>query len=308
VKPLDAVRWEGYTACRHASLGWEAVMSSVGITMNRRVVRPIQCFREGWQLIKDDYWLFFGISVVGMLISGVFPLLLQGPMWCGIDRCLLQRLRGRPVIFSDLFRGFDYFGPSAIATLLIIAIHFVLVMIIIAIYLVGLLAVAFLGIQQGQQGGPPDAGFFALFSGVILFYIVALMGSQLVVIAPSIFMYALIVEKRMTGGEAFIASIRAIFANFWGVVGILLLFLLASFAGMLAFLVGGFFIMPIYFAAFTVAYRQVFPHERESDVFIDQEEADDVPREPSPQSTAIQAEWPRDAYPETGISSGPAPE
>ena len=37
---------------------------------NRRALQPITCFREGWQLIKDDFWLFLGITVVGMLIGG----------------------------------------------------------------------------------------------------------------------------------------------------------------------------------------------------------------------------------------------
>jgi hypothetical protein len=86
------------------------------IEFNRHAVRPIECFREGWRLIKDDYWLFFGITFVGLLIAGVFAPLLLGPMWCGIDICLLRRLNGRQVRLSNLFEGFNFFGPSVVCT------------------------------------------------------------------------------------------------------------------------------------------------------------------------------------------------
>ena len=29
------------------------------IQFNKGVVKPMECFREGWELIKDRYWLFF---------------------------------------------------------------------------------------------------------------------------------------------------------------------------------------------------------------------------------------------------------
>ncbi len=40
------------------------------------VIRPIECFKEGWELIKDQYWLFMGISVVGMFFT--LPLMYAG--------------------------------------------------------------------------------------------------------------------------------------------------------------------------------------------------------------------------------------
>src|SRR5437660_741121 len=92
----------------------------------RGVVKPMECLREGWQLIKDDYWLFLGISLVGSLLAGAVPAILVGPAMCGIHLCLLRRLHGRRVSFDMLFRGFDYFGPSLIATLIIFVPTFVL--------------------------------------------------------------------------------------------------------------------------------------------------------------------------------------
>ncbi len=34
---------------------------------NTGVIRPVECMKEGWELIKDEYWLFLGITFVGML-------------------------------------------------------------------------------------------------------------------------------------------------------------------------------------------------------------------------------------------------
>ena len=71
------------------------------------VIAPVECVKEAWQLIKDRYWLFFGISLVGMLIGGAFAIVLLGPMMCGIYLCLLQQHRGENVEFGTLFKGFD---------------------------------------------------------------------------------------------------------------------------------------------------------------------------------------------------------
>ena len=57
------------------------------------VIKPVECLKDGWALIKDQYWLFFGISLVGILIGGTVPVVLMGPMMVGIFLCLLQRQR-----------------------------------------------------------------------------------------------------------------------------------------------------------------------------------------------------------------------
>ena len=55
------------------------------IPFKRNAVEPIECIKAGFELIKSQYWLFMGISVVGMIIGSVVPLgILMGPMMCGI--------------------------------------------------------------------------------------------------------------------------------------------------------------------------------------------------------------------------------
>ena len=124
---------------------------------NRGALRPTQCFRDGWDLIKDDFWSFFGICLLGVLIGSMGPMgILTGPMMCGIHICLLNRLRGQPVIFNQLFDGFKHFLPSFVATLFMVIPTFVLVF---AGYIGMVIASAgvMIPIQaQAAQGGPPE--------------------------------------------------------------------------------------------------------------------------------------------------------
>src|ERR1700716_4068150 len=82
------------------------------------VIKPTECVKEAWALVKDQYWLFLGIIFVGVLIGSAVPIVLLGPMMVGIYLCLFRRMRGEPVEFGNLFKGFDYFAQGLIAALL----------------------------------------------------------------------------------------------------------------------------------------------------------------------------------------------
>ncbi|MEJ7846586.1 MAG: hypothetical protein WKF92_00690 [Pyrinomonadaceae bacterium] len=38
------------------------------------VINPIEVYKEAWVMIKDQYWIIFAITFVGLMISGVVPL------------------------------------------------------------------------------------------------------------------------------------------------------------------------------------------------------------------------------------------
>ncbi|MGI8835753.1 MAG: hypothetical protein ACR2H4_03840 [Pyrinomonadaceae bacterium] len=47
----------------------------------RKAVEPVECIKAGWSLIRDQYWLFVGLTAVGFLIGSFVPLgILLGPM------------------------------------------------------------------------------------------------------------------------------------------------------------------------------------------------------------------------------------
>jgi len=126
------------------------------IPFNRAAVEPMKCLSEGWNLVKDQYWLFVGMCLVGMLIGNAVPLgILIGPMMCGIYYSFLQKRRGKSVEFGNLFKGFDYFGQSLIATL----IHVVPIVIIVIPAYIAFYVGFFLTMLQQQQSGEPNPDF-----------------------------------------------------------------------------------------------------------------------------------------------------
>ena len=89
------------------------------IPFQRGVVQPVECLKAGWNLIRNQYWLFVGLCAVGMLIGSSVPLgILMGPMMCGLYLAFFRVRRGLPIEFGTLFKGFDYFGQSVVASLL----------------------------------------------------------------------------------------------------------------------------------------------------------------------------------------------
>lgn len=222
------------------------------------VIRPIECFKEGWQLIKEQYWLFLGITLVGILIGSIVPLgIALGAMICGIYFCLFRKMDGQAVEFKDLFKGFDYFLPSLIVTL------FIMVPTLIFTVLMEIVQVVFFITMQNMQNGKMPSRefesflwtFFAVFAVVALIFGL-LMGCLHALI---MFAYPLIVERRMKGLDAFKLSARAVLKNINGVVGIILCEFVLAIVGLLLCYVGAILLAPLGFTAVAVAYRKVFP-------------------------------------------------
>ncbi|MBA2703726.1 MAG: hypothetical protein H0U60_07730 [Blastocatellia bacterium] len=218
----------------------------------RKAVEPVVCIKAGWNLIKSQYWLFVGLTVVGILLGSIVPFgILLGPMMCGIYLTLFKAKRGQPIEFGDLFKGFDYFGDSLIATLL----HLVpLLVVFVPSYIVFYMGLFFLMPRNGEPDPGALFGFFGLFA---VFWLVMMVLLILVSVGFT-FAYPLIVDRRLSGLDAVKLSIRAAMANFWQLLGMLLLNGLFSFVGLLFCYVGAFLVLPIGFAAIATAYEQVF--------------------------------------------------
>lgn len=228
-------------------------MTPETIEFRRGVIAPVECLKEAWGLIKGQYWLFLGICVVGMLIGGAFAIVLMGPMMCGIFLCLFQHMRGEPVSFDRLFKGFDFFAQSVIATL-IQAIPAVII--IVPVYVI--MAVAMVAMSSSRGRGGDDAAAAGFFVGMILIFVVIFLLSIILGIFFT-FTFPLIVDRKLSGVEAVKTSVKAALANFGGVCGLVLLNALLSFAGVLLCYVGAFFVIPITMTAHAIAYRRVFP-------------------------------------------------
>ncbi len=222
----------------------------------RRAIEPVVCLKTGWQLIKDQYWSFVGMSLVGIFIGSLVPFgIILGPMMCGLYLSLFERRRGAAVEFSDLFKGFDYFGQSVVATLLhMIPMLVILVPFYIAFYVAFFMAMA----DSRRSGGSPDPtrmfslfGIFAIFGLFFLLFMIVLS----VLFA---FAYPLIVDRKLSGLDAVKLSVSAGLANFWQLFGLILLNGLLGLLGVLLCYVGVLLVLPVSFAAIAIAYEQVF--------------------------------------------------
>ena len=226
-------------------------MNTTSVEYQKIPIEPLECLKSGWELIRDKYWLFLGITVVGTLISSAVPLaILTGPMMCGIFLCYLSKLRGEEVSFERLFKGFDHFVQSLIATLIVFGITFIILIPFIVVFLVG-----FLGAVSSDGGEAVGVGFVFL---MLFFYAFALL-IGVVVSCLFIFTYPLIVDVGLSGIEALKTSVKAVWANIWGILGLVLLNCVISFVGILFCYVGALFVMPVVFGSVTIAYRKVFP-------------------------------------------------
>lgn len=224
------------------------------IEFRRGVVRPIECLQAGYELVRSQYWLFVGISAVGMIIASVVPFgILMGPMMCGIYLSLFKQRRGQPVEFGDLFKGFDRFGESLVAALLHMVPIFV---ILIPTYIV--FYISMFAMMAAQGGNEPAPGVLLGFFGFWAVVWILLMVVMILISVAFTFAYPLIADRQLSGFDAVKLSLKAAMANFWGLLGLMLISGLLAFVGILLCYVGWFLLMPITFGATAVAYEQVF--------------------------------------------------
>ncbi len=223
------------------------------IPFRRNAVDPVECIKGGWEIVKNQYWLFVGMTLVGILIGSAVPLgILLGPMMCGLYLTFFKVRRGEPIEFGTLFKGFDYFGPSVIATLL----HIVpIIAIVLPAYFLFYISIF---VSMAAQGDDPNP---AAFIGIMAMFGVFWLVVMVIVIVISVgftFAYPLIVDRKLQGFDAVKLSFRAAMANFWRLLIMMLLTSLMSIAGVLACYIGVFFVFPIVYATIARAYEQVF--------------------------------------------------
>jgi hypothetical protein len=225
------------------------------IPFKRNAVEPMTCLKEGFERIKDKYWFFVGMCFVAILVSSAVPFgILMGPMMCGLYMTLFMKRLGQPIEFGTLFKGFDHFGQSLIATL----IHVVpMVIIIVPAYIFFYVGFIVTIAASSDSQEPNPAAMFGFLGFMILFWL-AIVLVMIVVSILFTFSYPLIVDRRLPGMDAVKLSARAAMANFWRLLGLSLISGLLGFVGLLMCYVGAFLVMPISYSALAVAYEQVF--------------------------------------------------
>ncbi|HEV7701583.1 MAG TPA: hypothetical protein VGO43_15235 [Pyrinomonadaceae bacterium] len=227
------------------------------------------CVSTGWEMVKSNYGLFLGVSIVAVILSGCIPcvsLFIMGPILAGVYYVVLRQMNGEPVEFGMMFKGFDKFVP-----LMVIGI----VQSIPEIIGQGLR----IGAQVGQIGlngnrSGRDFQFFQQSSGrpellggiaagvLIIIAIVAVIFILFAVVWRFLLFFAipLAMEHDLGAVDAMKLSAQAAMANVGGLIVLFIFEFLISLLGVIMCVIGLFLVaIPILYAANAIAYRMVFP-------------------------------------------------
>jgi len=215
-------------------------------------IHAIDCVKEGWSVIKADYWLLFAISVVGAVIGGLSMYVLIGAMVCGIFKAYIKVIDGGRANIDDLWEGFKFFWPSLGVTVVIVVPIFIwMIIMFITIYL-PIITAAMMGNKADES---MLLGTFAV--GFVIDIIVAFL--MVCVHSLLIFAFPLIVDRGLSSWEAMKLSARAVLKNLGGIGSLVAVNFVLALAGEMALCVGIYLVIPIITAANIVAYRKVFP-------------------------------------------------
>ena len=215
-------------------------------------ISPVALYQEAWDRVKGQYWLFLAICAVGMLLGGLAPLcILLGPMMCGIYLCYRRQAQGEPIAFDLLFKGFEHFTESFIASLLMLAASLVVMVPVMVV----LFAAVFAGVLAGQSdhAGLGAVGCVFIGAGVLL----AILAGA-VIGCFFLFAFPLVMDRRMKGVDAVKLSFQAARANLGGLLLLALGNALLGLLGVLCCYVGAFLVMPVTIGAQWICYERIF--------------------------------------------------
>lgn len=221
------------------------------VNTERTEIRPIELLKEAKEMLGDQYWLFVGMTFIALVIGGALPFgILMGPMLCGLYLCFMEQHKRRTSEFGTLFKGFDFFAESLIATLIMMALVTVIILPIVflfaAIMVVG-------GIAMGDDGVP--ALMIVLMA---VFYPLIFLVSFLAQL-PFLFMYPLIAGHGMKAIPAIKASWAGVKLNFMPLAIMLFVYSVLGVIAALACILPVYLLAPLTFGALYLAYTRIFP-------------------------------------------------
>jgi uncharacterized membrane protein len=224
-------------------------------------VRPIELLSRSYQLIGNQYGLFLGISLVGVLIGSMVPFgIVLGPMLIGIYLCFLHRQAGRQVEFGTLFKGFDQFGEGLIAYLIMVGFSIVASMVTVGLFVViGLAAWALIaGTMEGDAAVGVGLGLAVLI--YILFFVVLVVISVLINV-PFVFAFQLIADRKLSGMEAIKQSWAGVKLNLGGIVWYMLVNYFLMMLAAMACYIPAILLMPVSLGGMFLLYSDIYRGE-----------------------------------------------
>ena len=238
------------------------------IQFQRGAIDAGGCVSNAWEMIKRNYGMYLGISLIAIILSGCVPcvsLFLVGPIMAGVYFVVLRDMRGEPIEFGMMFKGFEKFVP-----LMVIGIVQAIPEIIGQGLRIGG-QFGQIGLDGGRRGHGTD--FFqspaatdpqlAIASGLLI--VIALVGLVIVLFAVVwrfllLFAIPLAMEHDLGPVDAMKLSAQAAMANVGGIIVLFIFEFLVSLLGFILCVLGLFLLsIPVIYVANAFAYRQVFP-------------------------------------------------
>ena len=231
----------------HAGSGDEMGLAKSEIEIRKVQIGPVKCYLDAKDFLGDQYWLFFGICFVAIILAGVVPIFVMGPAYAGMLLCMTMRARGEQVTFETLFKGFDFYLPSLIVTLIYMGAVIVLAIPFISMLIGGIALVA---IENGR---------FILIGIPVVFLATAYWMIVLsILIMVYTFAICLVVDKKMDGWPAMAAATKGVCLNFFGVAGTSFVGQAEYFIGAMMCFIPGLLVTPIVFTGHFIAYWKIF--------------------------------------------------
>lgn len=225
------------------------------------------CIANGWSLVTQNFGIYLTTSLLAILIIVCVPcvnVLLVGPIMGGIYFMMLRSMRGEPVDFGMMFKGFEQFLPLMVVGF------------VVSIPDIGFQGVQFIvdindlfrgsGIPAGdatffQGDASVDRGLAQLWLLAGVAFAFGLFGFIWKIML--FFAVPLAMEYKLGPLDAMKLSVSAAMSNMGGLILLTILEVLVAIVGVLALCVGIFVAIPVIWAANAFAYRQVFPYQGE---------------------------------------------
>lgn len=213
-------------------------------------IQPIELFKRSYAMIREQYWLFFAIVLLGILLGSVVPFgILMGPFMVGIYLCFIQREQGNRVQFETLFKGFDYFMNAFVAMLIMVGVSLLLMIPLFIAFLVAMITMI-----PRNGGGDPGLAFAAI---IIPLYLSIILVSVAIYI-PFIFTFQLIADRGLSASQAVLTSLSGVRSNLIGILLFVFVSMVASILCAMLCYFPTFLFMPIMMGANFLLYRDIY--------------------------------------------------
>jgi uncharacterized membrane protein len=234
----------------------------------RGVVDPGACIGNAWEQIKQRYWMYVGIAFLAFIITSYLYCIswfLMGPVFGGVFLVALRDMRGEPVDFGMMFKGFERFVPLMIVGLVqsIPRILGDVLGIAANIAQIAMMPVMDSGRDFFQSSSSPGLPFAITGFMVVLFLVAFVVGIAIALIWRIGFFCAipLVMEHDIPPMDAIKLSFQAGFSNLGSLIVLVILEGLILVGSFFLICIGMFFIgFPIMYVADAFAYRLIFPH------------------------------------------------